>query len=244
MGHGSRHARLLHPHVCARGAQVQRYKTELVMDIPGVAEKQLALPLVGESAVPMLSLYSRSLEFGECSLRFPYQQVPTAAGCVCCRALHGSWHREAHGYLPGRASSRASSMGEASTRPGGSLSSAHGSHPPRSRPLLHALHARPHGSVQTQQPTASAAARCAPSPFAGAAHRERVQAARQVRGASARARVAGPGHLHRGALGRRHPRAWRAGQRAAGRAAGGRWEQLGRVGAPAGGCVPWAARVL
>lgn len=54
---------------------VQRYRTELVMDIPGVAERQLVLPLLGECAVPKLSLYSRTMEFGECSLRFPYKQV-------------------------------------------------------------------------------------------------------------------------------------------------------------------------
>ncbi|PNH08880.1 Hydrocephalus-inducing protein [Tetrabaena socialis] len=54
---------------------VQRYNTELIMDIPGVAERQLALPLVGECAVPKLSLFSRNMEFGECSLRFPYKQL-------------------------------------------------------------------------------------------------------------------------------------------------------------------------
>ncbi|EFJ42226.1 hypothetical protein VOLCADRAFT_67248 [Volvox carteri f. nagariensis] len=53
---------------------VQRYRTELVMDIPGVAERQLVLPLTAECAVPKLSLYSRTLEFGECSLRYPYKQ--------------------------------------------------------------------------------------------------------------------------------------------------------------------------
>ncbi|KXZ49496.1 hypothetical protein GPECTOR_21g722 [Gonium pectorale] len=53
---------------------VQRYRTELVMDIPGVAERQLVLPLIGECAVPKLSLYSRTMEFGECSLRHPYKK--------------------------------------------------------------------------------------------------------------------------------------------------------------------------
>lgn len=45
------------------------------MDIPGVAERQLELPLKGECAVPLLSLHSDRMEFGECSLRFPYKQV-------------------------------------------------------------------------------------------------------------------------------------------------------------------------
>ncbi|KAG2489301.1 hypothetical protein HYH03_012133 [Edaphochlamys debaryana] len=53
---------------------VQRYRTELVMDITGVAEKQLCLPLIGEGAVPKLSLFSKTMDFGECSLRFPYKQ--------------------------------------------------------------------------------------------------------------------------------------------------------------------------
>jgi hydrocephalus-inducing protein len=52
---------------------VQRYATELVLDLPNVADRQAVLPLGAECAVPMLQLFSNTLDFGEVFLRQAYK---------------------------------------------------------------------------------------------------------------------------------------------------------------------------
>lgn len=51
-------------HVCA-------YAAELVMDMPGVQERALVLPIGAECVVPRLSIPAETLDFGDCFLEFP-----------------------------------------------------------------------------------------------------------------------------------------------------------------------------
>ena len=55
---------------------VQRYNLTLLMDIPGVAEAAAKLPVLGECAVPIISLVpgGEHLQFGQVFLRHPYMQ--------------------------------------------------------------------------------------------------------------------------------------------------------------------------
>ena len=55
-------------HVCA-------YTAEVVMDIPGVQERALVLPVVAECVVPRLSIPHETLDFGDCFLEFPAVQT-------------------------------------------------------------------------------------------------------------------------------------------------------------------------
>eukprot|EP00798_Chlamydomonas_sp_ICE-L_P006741 gene6741-3411_t len=54
---------------------VQKYTSNLVLDIPKVADNQLTIPIKAECVVPRLMLESGTLTFGDCFLRFPYKKI-------------------------------------------------------------------------------------------------------------------------------------------------------------------------
>ncbi|NXT17693.1 HYDIN protein, partial [Syrrhaptes paradoxus] len=56
---------------------LKRYALELVVDVDGVGEEQLALPLTARCVVPPLQVLNPVVTFGRCFLKFPYQQLLT-----------------------------------------------------------------------------------------------------------------------------------------------------------------------
>jgi hypothetical protein len=54
---------------------VQHYSVQLLMDLVGMAEGVLVVPLSAEAAVPKLQLSSPVLEYGECYLGHPYSRT-------------------------------------------------------------------------------------------------------------------------------------------------------------------------
>jgi hypothetical protein len=52
---------------------VQHYSLSLFMDMPGVGERVLALPVTGECAVPLLRVKEEQVDLGQCFLNYPYQ---------------------------------------------------------------------------------------------------------------------------------------------------------------------------
>ncbi|XP_010082970.1 PREDICTED: hydrocephalus-inducing protein homolog [Pterocles gutturalis] len=56
---------------------LKRYELELVVDVDGVGEEQLVLPLTARCVVPPLRVLNPVVTFGRCFLKFPYQQLLT-----------------------------------------------------------------------------------------------------------------------------------------------------------------------
>ena len=56
-------------------AAVQHYRQQLLMDLVGMAEGALVVPLSAEAAVPKLQLSSPVLEYGECFLGHGYSRT-------------------------------------------------------------------------------------------------------------------------------------------------------------------------
>ncbi|XP_040433979.1 hydrocephalus-inducing protein homolog, partial [Falco naumanni] len=56
---------------------VRRYELALVLDVDGVGQEVLALPLTARCVVPPLHVLSPVLRFGRCFLKFPYERTLT-----------------------------------------------------------------------------------------------------------------------------------------------------------------------
>ncbi len=56
---------------------VQRYQLQLLMDLAGMAQGVLAVPLLAEAAVPRMQLSCPVLEYGECFMGYSYQRSIT-----------------------------------------------------------------------------------------------------------------------------------------------------------------------
>jgi hydrocephalus-inducing protein len=54
---------------------VQHYDLTLVMDMPGISDSAMLLPVKAECAVPLVVLDKGVLEFGECFLGYPYHST-------------------------------------------------------------------------------------------------------------------------------------------------------------------------
>ncbi|XP_078527074.1 hydrocephalus-inducing protein homolog isoform X2 [Lissotriton helveticus] len=61
--------------LCAN--HVKKYELALVVDVEGVFDEVLALPITASCTVPSLRLETPALRFGRCFLQYPYQQTVT-----------------------------------------------------------------------------------------------------------------------------------------------------------------------